>query len=80
MFSLTKQVFIVLLSFSDTLARVANVSDRTKCLFSNDELCMVRLTLIDPNTAELKYYPFMISLGKCTGSYNVLPPEICVPK
>ena len=27
---------------------------------------MVRLTLIDMNPVELKYYPFMISLNKCT--------------
>ena len=37
-----------------------------------DELCMVRPTLIDLNPVELKYYPFMISLNKCT--------ESCVPK
>ena len=53
MFSL----FIVLLSFSESLAR-----GRTKCLFLNDEPCMVRPTLIDMNTVELKYYPFMINL------------------
>ena len=68
MFSL----FIVLLSFSSSLA--------TKCLFLNDEPCMVRPTLIDLNPVELKYYPFMISLNKCTGSCNVLSPKICVPK
>ena len=55
MFSL----FIVLLSFSEPLA--------TKCMFLNDEPCMVRPTLIDMNPFELKYYPFMISLNKCTG-------------
>ena len=68
MFSL----FIVLLTFSKSLA--------TKCLFLNDELCMVRPTLIDMNPVELKYYPFMISLNKCSGSCNVLSPKICVPK
>ena len=73
--SLIKQVFIVLLSFSSSLAR-----NRTKCLFLDDELCMVRPTLIDLNTVELKYYPFFISLDKYTGSYYVLPPKICVPK
>ena len=41
---------------------------------------MVRSTLIDLNPAELKYYPFMIRLNKCTGSCNVLSPKICVPK
>ena len=32
------------------------------------------------NPVELKYYPFMISLDKCSGSCNVLSPKICVPK
>ena len=41
---------------------------------------MVRSTLIDLNPVELKYYPFMITLNKCTGSCNVLSPKICVPK
>ena len=41
---------------------------------------MVRPTLIDMNPNELKYYPFMISLNKCTGRSNVLSPKICVPK
>ena len=41
---------------------------------------MVRPTLIDMNTAELKFYPFMISLNKCTGTCDVLSPEACFPK
>ena len=62
MFSLIKQVLIVLLSFSSSLACVAKV--QTKFLSLNDEPCMVRPTLIDSNPIELKYYPFMISLNK----------------
>ena len=38
----------------------------TKCLFINDEPYMIRPTLIGMNPFELKYYPFMISLNKCT--------------
>ena len=68
MFSL----FIVLLSFSESLV--------TKCMFLNDEPCMVRPTLIDLNPVELQYYPFMINLNKCTGRCNVLSPKICAPK
>ena len=63
MFSL----FIALLIF--------NKSFTTKCQFLNDEPCTVRATLIDMNPAELKYYPFMINLNKCTGSCNVLSPK-----
>ena len=47
-------LFIALLRFSESLT--------TKYLFLNDELCMVRPTLIDMNPGEVKYYPFMISL------------------
>ena len=65
-------MFIVLLTFNEYLA--------TKCLFLNDEPCMVRTTLIDMNPVGLQYYPFMISLGECTGSCNVPFPKICVPK
>ena len=57
MFSL----IIVLLSCSESLARVAKDSDRTKCLFLNDEPCMVRPTLTDMNPVQLIYYPFMVS-------------------
>ena len=44
MFSL----FTALASFVSSLAR-----DRQKCLFLNDEPCMVRPTLIDMNPNEL---------------------------
>ena len=69
MLSFIKQVFIVLLSFSCSLARVAKVSNRTKHLYLNNEPCLVRPTLIDLNLVELKYYPFIISLDKSSGSY-----------
>ena len=72
MFSIFKQALIVLLSFSSSLA--------TKCVSLNDKPCMFRPTLIDLNPVELTYYLFMISLDKCSGSYNVLSPKICVPK
>ena len=73
-------LFILLLSFSEFLAREANVSDQTKCLLLNDEPRMVRPTLINMNPVELEYYPFAISLNKCSGSCNALSPKICAPK
>ena len=72
MFSLIKQVFIVLLSFSSSFA--------TKYVSLNDDPCMVRPTLIGLSPVKLKYYLFIISLDKCNGSCNVLPPKICVLK
>ena len=76
MFSL----FFVLLSFRESLARKAKVSDQTKSLFLNDVPCIVRPTLIDLNPVDHKYYPLMISLNTCTGNCNVLSPNISVPK
>ena len=49
-------------------------------MFLNHEPCIVRPTLININPVELKYYPFVISINKRTGSCNVLSPKICVPK
>ena len=48
------------------LITLACVADLTKCHIFNDELCMVRPTIIDMKPVELKYYPFMISLNKYT--------------
>ena len=74
MLRLVKQVFLVSLSLSRSLA--------TKYVSLNKEPCMIRPTLIDLNPIELIYYPFMISLDKCNGSCNVgdgLSTKICVP-
>ena len=68
-------LFIVLLSFSGSLAR-----DRIKCLFLNDDPCTIRPNDVDMNPVELQYYSFMVSLNKCTVSCNVLSPKLCVPK
>ena len=66
--------FIVL---SSSLVRVAGL---TKSLFLNDEPCLVRPAIIDMNLVEVKCYPFMVSLNRCSGSCNVLFPKICVTK
>ena len=42
MFNLIKQAFIVLPRFSKSLAGIDKFSGQTKCLFLNDEPCMVR--------------------------------------
>ena len=73
MFSLIKQVLIVLLIFTECLAR-----NWTKYVSLNDETCALRPTLIDLNLVELKYYLLIISLDKCNRICNVLSPKICV--
>ena len=43
---------------------------------------MVRSAFIDLNPVEFNYYPFIISLDKCSASFNsvdVLSTKICVP-
>ena len=73
-FCLIKQVFIALLSFTGSFV--------TKYVYLNNDLCMIRPTLIDLNPVELSYYPFMISLDKCDGSFNAVDDfslEVCAP-
>ena len=72
MFNFIKQVFIAFLSFSESFSRVAKVSDRTKCIYLINEPSLARPTLIDLNSNELYYYPFMVNLDKFNGSYNTL--------
>ena len=50
------------MTFSGSLA--------TKCVSLDNELCMIRPTLIGLNPIELNYHPFMISIDKCNGSCN----------
>ena len=38
----------------------------------SNEPCMTRYTLIDLNSIELNYYPFIISLDKCNSSCNAI--------
>ena len=74
MFSLTKQVFVTLLSFSRSLA--------TKYVSLNSHQCMIRPFHTDLNPVELKCYSFMINLDKLSGSGNSvddLSTKICVP-
>ena len=59
-----KQVFIAFLSFDKSLA--------IKCVSLNNELCMIRPSLIDLNPVGPSYYPFIISLDKWNGSCNVV--------
>ena len=66
-------MFIGLLTFSGSLA--------TKGMSLNSEQCKARLALFGLNLVKLRYYLFMISLGKCNGSCNSVDDlfvKICV--
>ena len=61
-------MFIGLLYFSKSLA--------------TNKPCMIKTFLIDLNPVELKYYPFIINLDKCSVSYNSVDEsstKMCVP-
>ena len=66
--------------FNTLFSSLAQVADLNKCLFLNDEPCVVVPTDIDMNAVELKHDPFMISLNKYAGSCIVLSTKIWVPK
>ena len=54
MFRLIKQVFMALLSFSGSLACMANVPNFTTFTSLNNQPCKTRPTLIDLNLDEFK--------------------------
>ena len=64
MFKLIKEAVIALVN-SGSLSRVAKVSDRTMSICLNNEPCLVRPALIDLNSNELHFYPYMVNLGVC---------------
>ena len=52
MFGLIKQVFIVLLIFSRSLANILNAPNHRKCISLNNQQCMTQPTLINLNPNE----------------------------
>ena len=62
-----KLMFMGILGFARQLD-----TQKAKCLSLNNEPCLARLTFIDLNPDELRYYPYMANLNSCLGSYNTL--------
>ena len=86
MFRLIRQVFIASLSFSGSLASIANAPDHIKCISLNNQQCLTQPTPINLNPNEyiegLCYHPFVVSLDRCMGSCNTpndLSNKLCVP-
>ena len=73
MFGLIKKMFVGLLII------IVHTSNHTKCASLRNQKCMIQVTSInlDPNkwSQECHYYPFVVKLGRCTGSCH----ELCVP-
>ena len=85
MFRFIKQVYITLLSFSRSLASMANVANFSTCMSLIDQPCMTRPSPIDLNLDEynhqLHYYSFMVNLYRRNRSYTLDDPsgKICSP-
>ena len=73
-YRLIKLIFIALLSFSGSLAGIANVSNLTTCISLNNQSCMTIPTLIDSNRDEYNQgwycYTIMANLDRCHESCN----------
>ena len=48
----------------------------------NNQACKVRPEIINVNSNEPVFYPFIIKTSKCSGSCNITNPyaKICVPE
>ena len=74
MFWLIKKAFNALLRFTGSLV--------SKCVSLSNKPCLATPTLINLNGIKLYYYPFIISLDKFNGRFNVvddLSTKICAP-
>ena len=65
------KAFIVWLGFTGSLARIAKVSDHTKCVSLNNESCLARPNLINLSSSELHNYSFMVNLERFNGNWNL---------
>ena len=81
MFAIIKKMFIVLLT------SIVSASNHTKCISLSNQKCEIQPTLINlhPNKCnqEFHYYPFVVRLNRCAGSFNTLidlSNKVCVPK
>ena len=70
MFVIIKKMFLVLLS------NVVNGSNHTKCVSLNIQKCITQPALVNLHlneySQELHYYPIVVKLDRCVGSYNTL--------
>ena len=68
------------------LISIVTASNHTKCVSLSNQKCLIQLTLINLHHNEysqkLHYYPFVVKLHRCVGSYNTLnnlSNKVCVP-
>ena len=58
------------------LGSLVNTTKHAKCVFLNNQWCMIQPTTINLHPIEyiqgLGYYPFAVNLDRCVGSCNTL--------
>ena len=53
-----------------------------KCVSTNNQECRIRPEIINVNSNEPLFYPYMIKVNKCSGSCNNIKDpysKVCVP-
>ena len=74
MFRFIKQMFTELFILVGSLA--------VKCVSLNNQPCQVRSTFVNVNLNKPIYYPFFVSVSKCSGGCNTIDDSfarICIP-
>ena len=67
MFGFIKKAFFAAMAFSSF--NPLNVNS-FECVSINNQECKIRTKIIDINNIEPTFYPFSISVNKCSGSCN----------
>ena len=79
MFGFIKKCFFTAMMFfvCDVLS-----ANPIKCLSMNNQECKIRLEIMDINSNERLFYPYIVKISKCSGSCNnVKDPyvKLCAP-
>ena len=73
-----KSIFVAITFFSCNLLNVNSL----ECVSMHNQECKIRTKTLDINNIEPTFYPFTISVNKCSGSCdNINDPyaKLCVP-
>ena len=80
MFGFIKKVFIIAITLVSCNALKVN---SLECVSMNNQECKIRRKIIDiKNNEPTLYYPFSISVNKCSDNYNNINhpyAKLCVP-
>ena len=71
--------------FMGLLVSIVNASNQKKCVSLTNQKCITQSTLINLHrnecSQEFLYYPFLVKLDRCVGSFNTLnglSNKVCV--